>query len=512
MLHRLGVFIGGFTSDAAEHVVAESSDLDPYDVFDVLGRLVDKSLVIADENGRYRLLETVRSFTLSRTRLLGSVEAIRDAHLSWAFATVERWGLHREFPSEAVDAEMIAELANLAAASGWSMQPGRPLAVASAAIGTRLVRDVVVPRGPRLVRSPARRDRRRRAEPLPRRRRAVGDHCVRWQRLDVGPAAEAWAAAERSGDLYLLSRASRSFVVGVNYGDSASLDRVKAGVAAATAIGDVFGVFELTSSLATAYISAGRGRARHRGADQCASLATWSHPMMTLHRMQRGSVAYYTGDRHATLDAALAERPGMLPAHGYLAMLGTNAALAIGDRAAVEHFRRQALDLPALGTPGVTRNTALAAIAVNLDEPDADESLEFMFSGVRLGAASMMLGLLIAAWRVSRTHDDGLRRRVLELLATAPGDVPIVALNTGVTRLLADPSETGGRPAQTCYVVRRNTGCGSSTSSHSSSSPRSSSTTATVPSASHCSVRSNANGPPATTSRRWEADARSSND
>ena len=172
----------------------------------------------------------------------------------------------------------------------------------------------------------------------------------------------------------------------------------------------------------------------------CASLATWLHPMMTLHRMQRGSIAYYTGDRRATLDVALREPPGPLPAHGHLAVLGATAALSVGDREAVERIRRRALDLPSLGTPGVGRNTALAAIAVYLDEPDADESLEFMFSGVRLGAASMLFGLVIAAWRVARTDDDDLRKRVLQLTATVAGDASIVVLNTGIVRLLADPS------------------------------------------------------------------------
>jgi predicted ATPase/class 3 adenylate cyclase/DNA-binding CsgD family transcriptional regulator len=441
VLHRLGVFVGGFSSDAAEHVVAASSDLDPYDVFDVLGRLVDKSLVIADESGRYRLLETVRSFTLARARQLGSVEAIRDAHLSWAFATVDRWGLHREFPSEAVDAEMIAELANLAAALGWSMQPGRDLAVALLRPLTRgwyetSAYSEVLAWSARLLDATVDDERNRFyvAAELAVIVAFAGSVSL------LGPAAEAWDAAERTGDAYLLSRACRSFGVGANFGDATSLARVEAGVAAAAAIGDQFGVFELTSSLATAYVSAGRIDLAIDALDRCASLATWSHPMMTMHRAMRGFIAYYTGDRRAALDTALAERPGTLPAHGYLVHLGTISALAMGDRDAIERFRRQAHDLPTLGTPGVARNTALAAIAVYLDEPDADESLAFMFSGVRLGAASMMFGLLIAAWRVSRSADEILRRQVLELTATATRDAPIVVLNTALVRLLADPS------------------------------------------------------------------------
>ena len=86
----------------------------------------------------------------------------------------------------------------------------------------------------------------------------------------LGPAADAWTAAERSGDHYLLSRASRAFTVGTNYGGAASIDRVKEGVAAAEAISDVFGVVELSSSLATGYILAGRLDLATEALDRCA--------------------------------------------------------------------------------------------------------------------------------------------------------------------------------------------------------------------------------------------------
>ena len=59
---RLGVFAGPFPLEAAEAVVAAIGDIDPAEVFDLISRLVDKSLVVADEGRRgeprYRLLET----------------------------------------------------------------------------------------------------------------------------------------------------------------------------------------------------------------------------------------------------------------------------------------------------------------------------------------------------------------------------------------------------------------------------------------------------------------------
>ena len=59
LLRQLSVFAGGWTLEAAEAV---GEDLD---VLDVVEQLVNKSLVIAEEQGReirYRLLETIRQY------------------------------------------------------------------------------------------------------------------------------------------------------------------------------------------------------------------------------------------------------------------------------------------------------------------------------------------------------------------------------------------------------------------------------------------------------------------
>ena len=83
VLRRLGVFVGGFSLDAAETVCADEH-LDPYDVLDLLTRLVDKSLVqLDDTTGRYRLLETVRQYALDRATAAGELPEIRGRHLAW---------------------------------------------------------------------------------------------------------------------------------------------------------------------------------------------------------------------------------------------------------------------------------------------------------------------------------------------------------------------------------------------------------------------------------------------
>ena len=76
LLRRLAVFAGGFTLEAAEEVCA-GEGIEREHVLDLLGSLVDQSLVIAEgtEAGvRYRLLETVRQYGLERLAEAGEDE------------------------------------------------------------------------------------------------------------------------------------------------------------------------------------------------------------------------------------------------------------------------------------------------------------------------------------------------------------------------------------------------------------------------------------------------------
>jgi len=83
LLRRLGVFAGGFTLEAAQHVAADDEGIDQWDVLEHLGALVDKSLVRADGEGtpRYRVLETTRLFTLERLIESGEAGDVRRRHL-----------------------------------------------------------------------------------------------------------------------------------------------------------------------------------------------------------------------------------------------------------------------------------------------------------------------------------------------------------------------------------------------------------------------------------------------
>jgi predicted ATPase/class 3 adenylate cyclase len=81
LLRRLSVFAETFDLDAAE-AVCGFGDIAVFDVAEVLGALVDKSLVVAEPAGgalRYRLLETIRQFAAERLAEAGEDEAVAVA-------------------------------------------------------------------------------------------------------------------------------------------------------------------------------------------------------------------------------------------------------------------------------------------------------------------------------------------------------------------------------------------------------------------------------------------------
>ena len=93
VFRRLAVFAGGFTLDAASAVCGPDQD-----TLSVAGRLIDKSLVAAGDDGRYRMLETVRQYGADRLRAAGETEAVRDRHLDYFLTMAEEGesGLERD--------------------------------------------------------------------------------------------------------------------------------------------------------------------------------------------------------------------------------------------------------------------------------------------------------------------------------------------------------------------------------------------------------------------------------
>src|SRR5262245_33625970 len=90
---RLAVFSGGWTLEAAEAVGA-GNGVGETDVLDLLARLVDQSLVIADEasggTARFRLLETVREYAREQLTASSEHDAPGRAHATYFLALAEK--------------------------------------------------------------------------------------------------------------------------------------------------------------------------------------------------------------------------------------------------------------------------------------------------------------------------------------------------------------------------------------------------------------------------------------
>jgi predicted ATPase len=75
IFRRLGIFVNGFTLDGAVGVCC-GSDLGRIDVFEALGSLVDKSLVLTEKYGvalRYRMLESTRAYAREKLEAAGEL-------------------------------------------------------------------------------------------------------------------------------------------------------------------------------------------------------------------------------------------------------------------------------------------------------------------------------------------------------------------------------------------------------------------------------------------------------
>ncbi|MGZ6345857.1 MAG: ATP-binding protein, partial [Candidatus Limnocylindrales bacterium] len=92
VLRRLAVFAGPFELEAAE-AVCKGDTVAEDEVLDLLARLVDKSLVIADVTGSlllYRLLGTIRQYARERLETAGEAQEAAQRHRDWYLGLVEQ--------------------------------------------------------------------------------------------------------------------------------------------------------------------------------------------------------------------------------------------------------------------------------------------------------------------------------------------------------------------------------------------------------------------------------------
>jgi predicted ATPase/class 3 adenylate cyclase len=122
---RLAPFAGGFTLEAAEAAGAGGA-IAADQVLELLGRLVDKSLVLAEPGAggtpRFRLLETIRAYALERVAGSGDEEATRRRHAAFFLALAERAEVELTGPRQQAWLEQLeGEHDNLRASLGWCL-------------------------------------------------------------------------------------------------------------------------------------------------------------------------------------------------------------------------------------------------------------------------------------------------------------------------------------------------------------------------------------------------------
>ena len=128
LLRRLSVFAGGSTLEAIEAICA-TGGVESSRILDLLGRLVDKSLLLAEPDARetrYRLLGTVRQYAQDKLVEEGIADRVRRAHRDRYLALAEKAApeLHGS-KSDLWMERLETEHDNLRAALEWSRQdPG----------------------------------------------------------------------------------------------------------------------------------------------------------------------------------------------------------------------------------------------------------------------------------------------------------------------------------------------------------------------------------------------------
>jgi predicted ATPase len=133
LFRRLSVFAGGFALEAAEAVEAKpgaAEEMDTGEVLELLGRLIEQSLVVAQagEDGaemRYGMLEPVRQYGLELLQHADEVEETRRRHAEYYVDLAEQAAPELKGPAQVAWSDRLEEEHdNLRAALSWTFERG----------------------------------------------------------------------------------------------------------------------------------------------------------------------------------------------------------------------------------------------------------------------------------------------------------------------------------------------------------------------------------------------------
>lgn len=122
LFRQLSVFVGGFTLEALESVTLLDSN---QSIFDALSRLVDKSLLLVEQQDqtRYRFLEPIHQYARGKLSETGELNLIQDRHLNYYLRFAEEAEPHL-FGAGQQDWKNRLQLDhdNLRVALAWSLE------------------------------------------------------------------------------------------------------------------------------------------------------------------------------------------------------------------------------------------------------------------------------------------------------------------------------------------------------------------------------------------------------
>ena len=151
LFRRLGVFVGGFTMEAAESsfppFLPSPLPPSPSSTLDLVASLVDKSLVRAGEDfdgePRFGMLETIREFAVEQLESSGELDLTRRAHAAQFLALADEWATLSWGPEQAHCLDrMETELDNLRAALTWAIAARETLTALRLSISLEKLWDV----------------------------------------------------------------------------------------------------------------------------------------------------------------------------------------------------------------------------------------------------------------------------------------------------------------------------------------------------------------------------------
>jgi tetratricopeptide (TPR) repeat protein len=126
LFQRLSVFAGGWTLEAAEAICA-GEGIEAFDVLDLLTQLINKSLVIPDQESdtetRYRLLETIRQYARTKLFQAGGGDQVRERHLAYFLKLAQQAEPELRGPNQTPWLNRLEkEVDNIRAALEWALE------------------------------------------------------------------------------------------------------------------------------------------------------------------------------------------------------------------------------------------------------------------------------------------------------------------------------------------------------------------------------------------------------